>query len=134
MSVSKPSIGQLTWGQVLNDALDSIDTNVSAAQSAADAAATAASNAQTTANTANTAAATAQARADSAYTLATPDPNHKTLIRDSGTGTWPSRTSATVHTWIETQPATPKVPNGMANGDYYIGPDGMSGLAPGGTP
>lgn len=68
---------------------------------------------------------TLAAKADSTNALTVPRPS---------TGTWPARPTAQVVTWIDTLPGTPKVPPGMANGDLYFGPDGMVGLAAGGTP
>ncbi|MEQ7008475.1 hypothetical protein ABN028_20075 [Actinopolymorpha sp. B17G11] len=49
-------------------------------------------------------------------------------------GAWPARPAAQHVTWIETLPATPLVPAGMVDGDLYLGPNGLTGLPPGGTP
>ena len=56
-----------------------------------------------------------------------------TLPRASD-GTWPARPAVGLVTWVETSPDAPQVPPEMASGDLYIGPDGMTGLGPGGTP
>ena len=48
--------------------------------------------------------------------------------------TWPPRPVVGHVTWVDTAPDAPQVPPGMVAGDLYIGPDGMSGLGPGGTP
>lgn len=49
-------------------------------------------------------------------------------------GSYPDRPTAGTVIWVETLPSTPEVPAGMINGDVYIGPDGMAGLAAGATP
>lgn len=49
-------------------------------------------------------------------------------------GTWPTRPVVGLVTWVDTMPSSPLVPPDMATGDLYIGPDGMDGLGPGGTP
>lgn len=136
MALTKPIIGQASWGQPLNTALDYLDSQGQTAQATADSASTAANAAQSTANSAQTAADSAVTTANNAQTTADSaiDTNYKAAIRNSGNGTWPARPTNTVVMWIETQSSTPQVPPGMTNGDYYIGPDGMAGLAPGGTP
>lgn len=55
------------------------------------------------------------------------------VARDTATGTWPGRPTSPIVMWVETKPATAQVPPGMASGDIYVGPDGMSGKGPGGT-
>lgn len=49
-------------------------------------------------------------------------------------GTWPDRPTAGTVVWLETNPSSPKAPDDIINGDFYDGPDGMTGVAPGGTP
>lgn len=56
-----------------------------------------------------------------------------TVARGSS-GTWPSRGSEAHTSWVDTDVADPQVPPGMAVGDLYIGPDGMTGLEPGESP
>lgn len=48
--------------------------------------------------------------------------------------TWSDRPTAGVVVWLEMNPSSPLCPDGMIDGDFYDGPDGMTGVAPGGTP
>lgn len=104
------------WGDILNDFLSVEHTASGTLKKAGD---------------------IAQAQADAAAAKATADALDTGVLavaRNSSTGVWPNRPTATVVMWIETQPNTPRVPPGMTNGDTYTGPGGMEGLNPGDTP
>lgn len=56
------------------------------------------------------------------------------VIARNSDGSWNDRPDVGLAIWVETEPDTPQVPPAMISPDVYIAPDGMAGLAAGGTP